>query len=122
MSALPPITTKKADIGYVGFVPKPSPFVPGLSHFCDAADAGDRARAHGAPTLLLLLDELSIGIAQRLKVEIFNSIRAIQRAGTRSTLAIADQVYVLEHGRVDRHGNARELADDDEIRRIYLGV
>ena len=84
----------------------------------------------GAPTLLLL-DEPSIGIAQRLKVEIFNSIRAIQRAGTavllveqgaRSTLAIAEQVYVLEHGRVVRHGNARELADDDEIRRIYLGV
>jgi branched-chain amino acid transport system ATP-binding protein len=84
----------------------------------------------GAPTLLLL-DEPSIGIAQRLKVEIFNSIRAIQRAGTavllveqdaRSTLAVAEQVYVLEHGRVVRQGTARELANDDEIRRIYLGV
>jgi branched-chain amino acid transport system ATP-binding protein len=84
----------------------------------------------GAPTLLLL-DEPSVGIAQRLKVEIFHSIRAIQQAGTavllveqdaRSTLAIAEQVYVLEHGRVVRHGNARTLADDDEIRRIYLGV
>jgi len=84
----------------------------------------------GAPTLLLL-DEPSVGIAQRLKVEIFHSIRAIQQAGTavllveqdaRSTLAIAEQIYVLEHGRVVRQGNARELADDDEIRRIYLGV
>jgi branched-chain amino acid transport system ATP-binding protein len=84
----------------------------------------------GAPTLLLL-DEPSIGIAQRLKVEIFNSIRAIQCAGTavllveqdaRSTLAIAERVYVLEHGRVVRQGTARELANDDEIRRIYLGV
>jgi len=84
----------------------------------------------GAP-LLLLLDEPSIGIAQRLKVEIFQSIRAIQRAGTavllveqdaRSTLAIAEQVYVLEHGRVVRQGHARTLADDEEIRRIYLGV
>jgi branched-chain amino acid transport system ATP-binding protein len=84
----------------------------------------------GAPTLLLL-DEPSIGIAQRLKVEIFNSILAIQRAGTavllveqdaRSTLAVAEQVYVLEHGRVVRQGTARELANDDEIRRIYLGV
>jgi branched-chain amino acid transport system ATP-binding protein len=51
----------------------------------------------GAPKLLLL-DEPSVGIAQRLKVEIFQSIRAIQQAGTavllveqdaRSTLAIA---------------------------------
>jgi branched-chain amino acid transport system ATP-binding protein len=84
----------------------------------------------GAPTLLLL-DEPSVGIAPRLKVEIFRSIRAIQQAGTavllveqdaRSTLAIAEQVYVLEHGRVVRQGNASELADDDEIRRIYLGV
>jgi branched-chain amino acid transport system ATP-binding protein len=84
----------------------------------------------GAPTLLLL-DEPSVGIAQRLKVEIFNAIRAIQRAGTavllveqdaHSTLAIAEQVYVLEHGRVVREGAARTLAGDDEIRRIYLGV
>jgi branched-chain amino acid transport system ATP-binding protein len=84
----------------------------------------------GAPTLLLL-DEPSVGIAQRLKVAIFHSIRAIQQSGTavllveqdaRSTLAIAEQIYVLEHGRVVRHGNARALADDDEIRRIYLGV
>jgi branched-chain amino acid transport system ATP-binding protein len=84
----------------------------------------------GAPTLLLL-DEPSVGIAQRLKIEIFHSIRAIQQAGTavllveqdaRSTLAIAEHVYVLEHGRVVRQGDARAVADDDEIRRIYLGV
>jgi branched-chain amino acid transport system ATP-binding protein len=84
----------------------------------------------GAPTLLLL-DEPSVGIAQRLKVEIFNAIRTIQRAGTavllveqdaHSTLVIAEQVYVLEHGRVVREGAPRALAGDDEIRRIYLGV
>jgi branched-chain amino acid transport system ATP-binding protein len=84
----------------------------------------------GAPTLLLL-DEPSVGIAQLLKVKIFQSIRAIQQAGTavllveqdaRGTLAIAEQIYVLEHGRVVRQGNARALADDEEIRRIYLGV
>jgi len=84
----------------------------------------------GAPRLLLL-DEPSVGIAQRLKVEIFRSIRAIQEAGTavllveqdaRSTLAIAGKVYVLEHGRIARQGSARTLAADDDIRRIYLGV
>jgi len=84
----------------------------------------------GAPRLLLL-DEPSVGIAQRLKVAIFQAIRAIQQSGTavllveqdaRSTLAIAGQVYVLEHGRIVRRGSAGELADDDEIRRIYLGV
>jgi branched-chain amino acid transport system ATP-binding protein len=84
----------------------------------------------GAPKLLLL-DEPSVGIAQRLKVQIFQSIRAIQQAGTaillveqdaRSTLAIAERVYVLEHGRVVRGGDATTLASDDDIRRIYLGV
>jgi branched-chain amino acid transport system ATP-binding protein len=84
----------------------------------------------GAPKLLLL-DEPSVGIAQRLKVQIFQSIRAIQQAGTavllveqdaRSTLAIAERVYVLEHGRVVRRGDASVLAGDDDIRRIYLGV
>jgi branched-chain amino acid transport system ATP-binding protein len=84
----------------------------------------------GAPKLLLL-DEPSVGIAQRLKVEIFEAILTIQRAGTavllveqdaHSTLAIAEQIYVLEHGRVVRRGSAATLAADDEIRRIYLGV
>ena len=69
----------------------------------------------GAPTLLLL-DEPSVGMARRLKVEIFNAIQAIQRATTavllveqdaHSTLAIAEQVYVLEQGRVVREGAAR---------------
>ena len=84
----------------------------------------------GAPTLLLL-DEPSVGIAHRLKIEIFHAIRTIQHAGTavllveqdaHSTLAVAEQVYVLEHGRVVRAGRRRTLAGDDEIRRIYLGV
>jgi branched-chain amino acid transport system ATP-binding protein len=84
----------------------------------------------GAPKLLLL-DEPSVGIAQRLKVQIFQSIRAIQQAGTavllveqdaRSTLAITERVYVLEHGRVVRRDSASTLAADDDIRRIYLGV
>jgi branched-chain amino acid transport system ATP-binding protein len=40
----------------------------------------------------------------------------------RSTLAIAEEIYVLEHGRVVSQGNARALANDDEIRRIYPEV
>src|SRR5215470_13248525 len=84
----------------------------------------------GAPTLLLL-DEPSIGIAHRLKVEIFQAIRAIQQAGmavllveqdARSALAIAGRAYVLEHGRIVREGAPGELARDDGIRRVYLGM
>jgi branched-chain amino acid transport system ATP-binding protein len=84
----------------------------------------------GAPRLLLL-DEPSVGIAHRLKVEIFNAIRAIRESGVailmaeqdaQSALRIADRVYVLEHGRVAQSGTATEMASDDRIRQIYLGV
>jgi branched-chain amino acid transport system ATP-binding protein len=84
----------------------------------------------GAPTLLLL-DEPSVGIAHRLKTEIFEAIRGIRRSGmaillveqdARSAVEVADRVYVLEHGRMVREGEAHTLADDDYIRRVYLGV
>ncbi len=84
----------------------------------------------GAPKLLLL-DEPSVGIAHRLKVEIFNAIRTIREGGVailmaeqdaQSALRIADRVYVLEHGHVAQSGTATELASDNRIQQIYLGV
>ena len=84
----------------------------------------------GAPKLLLL-DEPSVGIAHRLKLEIFDAIRKICDGGVailmaeqdaQSALHIADRAYVLEHGHVAQQGSAAELGQDDRIRRIYLGV
>jgi branched-chain amino acid transport system ATP-binding protein len=84
----------------------------------------------GAPKLLLL-DEPSVGIAHRLKMEIFAAIRAIRDSGVailmaeqdaQSALAIADRAYILEHGHVAQQGSASTLAQDDQIRRIYLGL
>ena len=80
---------------------------------------------------LLLLDEPSVGIAHRLKIEIFQAIRQIQQSGTailmaeqdaQSALRVAQRIYVLEHGRIGRTGTSNELAKDDYIRRAYLGV
>ena len=80
---------------------------------------------------LLLLDEPSVGIAHRLKIEIFDAIRSIADSGVavlmaeqdaQNTLRVAARLYVLENGRVARHGSNAELAGDDHIRRIYLGV
>jgi len=84
----------------------------------------------GAPKLLLL-DEPSVGIAHRLKMEIFAAIQQIRSRGVailmaeqdaQSALHIADRVYVLEHGHVAQTGYAKDLAQDDRIRRIYLGL
>ncbi len=84
----------------------------------------------GAPKLLLL-DEPSVGIAHRLKMEIFAAIQQIRNRGVailmaeqdaQSALQIADRVYVLEHGHVAQTGYAKDLAKDDRIRRIYLGL
>ncbi len=84
----------------------------------------------GKPSLLLL-DEPSVGIAHRLKMEIFDAIKRIQRGGTailmaeqdaQSALRIADRVYVLEHGHIGREGSSAELGSDDYIRQAYLGV
>ena len=78
----------------------------------------------GAPQLLLL-DEPSVGIAHRLKMEIFAAIRKICDAGVailvaeqdaQSALHIADRAYVLEHGSVAQEGTAKTLSSDDRIR------
>jgi branched-chain amino acid transport system ATP-binding protein len=80
---------------------------------------------------LLLLDEPSVGIAPRLKGLIFDAIEQIRKDGTailiveqdaNSTLRIADRVYVLEHGRTVKEGRASDLAGDEYIRQVYLGV
>ncbi len=84
----------------------------------------------GRPTLLLL-DEPSVGIAHRLKLQIFDAIRQIQQSGTAillveqdalSALSVATRVYLLEHGRIAREGTSDAHAHDDYIRQVYLGV
>jgi branched-chain amino acid transport system ATP-binding protein len=89
------------------------------------------ARALMGKPMLLLLDEPSVGIAHRLKIEIFQAIKAIQQTGVavllveqdaRSALSIAERAYVLEHGRIVSEGTAGQLARDDGIRRAYLGL
>lgn len=84
----------------------------------------------GAPKLLLL-DEPSVGIAHRLKLLIFDAIRKIREKGTAillveqdatAALAVSDRAYVLEHGHIAKEGSAAALSQDDDIRRVYLGI
>lgn len=84
----------------------------------------------GRPTLLLL-DEPSVGIAHRLKIEIFDAIRSVAASGVavlmaeqdaQNTLRVAQRVFVLENGKVACSGSSEAMKKDDHIRRIYLGV
>lgn len=79
---------------------------------------------------LLLLDEPSMGLAPLLIREIFHIIVDINRTGTtvllveqnaNMALSIAHRAYVLETGRITLSGNAKELAQSEDVRRAYLG-
>ena len=79
---------------------------------------------------LLLMDEPSMGLSPILVREIFSIIRDCHEQGitillveqnARMALGIADRAYVLETGRITIQGKAKELLQDDRVRRAYLG-
>lgn len=79
---------------------------------------------------ILLLDEPSMGLAPLLVKEIFSIIKDINETGTtillveqnaHMALSIAHKAYVLETGRVTLAGDAKELAESEEVRKAYLG-
>jgi branched-chain amino acid transport system ATP-binding protein len=79
---------------------------------------------------LLLLDEPSLGLAPRIIGQIGEVIAEINRQGTSvllveqnatMALGVADLAYVLDVGEVSLSGSARELAQTDEVQRLYLG-
>ncbi|MDA8051337.1 MAG: ABC transporter ATP-binding protein [Rhodospirillales bacterium] len=79
---------------------------------------------------LLLLDEPSAGLAPLAADKLFATIGAIHREGTAiamveqnalSALAIADRGVVLVDGRAARTGPAHAMAEDPEVRRLFLG-
>jgi len=79
---------------------------------------------------LLLLDEPSAGLSPKAAEALFDGIAAIHAEGTAilmveqnalEALAIAEEGIVLVDGRVARQGEARTLAADPEVRRLFLG-
>jgi branched-chain amino acid transport system ATP-binding protein len=87
-------------------------------------------RALMARPRVLLLDEPSMGLAPVLVEQIFETIQGINREGTpillveqnaAMALTIAQRAYVLETGAVVLEGLARDLRENEDIRRAYLG-
>lgn len=80
---------------------------------------------------LLLLDEMSLGLAPIIVQNIFDVILEINRIGISIliveqnvplTLAVSHRGYVLESGRIVKQGIAKKLFEDPYIKEAYLGL
>jgi branched-chain amino acid transport system ATP-binding protein len=80
---------------------------------------------------LLLLDEPSWGIAPKLVTKIIDTIQLINSTGitillveqsVKRALEIATRGYVLQTGRIVLAGSGRELLDNPDIQKAYLGI
>jgi branched-chain amino acid transport system ATP-binding protein len=89
------------------------------------------ARALMASPRLLLLDEISLGLAPIVVDEIFVAVRRLAAQGltilvveqnTALALEVADHGYVLEQGRFAIQGAASSLAADPRVKQAYLGI
>jgi branched-chain amino acid transport system ATP-binding protein len=88
------------------------------------------ARALMSRPRLLLMDEPSLGLAPLVVEEIFRIIRELNRDGTtiflveqnaHMALTVAHHFYLMEQGRVTFSGDPGTLAEEEVIRRAYLG-
>lgn len=80
---------------------------------------------------LLLMDEPSLGLSPQMAAEIAGIIREIHKEGrtivlveqnARLALALAQQGYVLETGRILISGDAADLLQDEGVKQSYLGI
>ncbi len=79
---------------------------------------------------IILMDEPSMGLSPIFVNEIFDIIREVSEGGTtvllveqnaKKALSIADRAYVLETGRITLQGDAKELMNDESVKKAYLG-
>jgi len=96
---------------------------------------GERRRTEIARSLatdpkFMLLDEPFAGVDPIAVEDIMNIVGNLKKKGigvlitdhnVHETLSIVDNAYILINGRIFKHGSAKELAEDEEIKKLYLG-
>jgi lipopolysaccharide export system ATP-binding protein len=102
----------------------------------DSLSGGERRRTEIARALavnpkFILLDEPFAGV-DPIAVEDIQTVVArlkyknigilITDHNVNETLSICDRAYLLIEGKIFKHGTAQELADDEQVRRLYLGT
>src|SRR6266542_3261024 len=110
------------------------PKIPSASAL-DAFSGGERRRTEIARALAtepqyILLDEPFAGIDPKAVDDIQNVILYLRNRGigilitdhnVRETLGVTDRAYIMAEGSIFRSGKPRDLTDDAEVRRLYLG-
>lgn len=80
---------------------------------------------------MLMLDELSLGLAPLVVIQMFEVVRRVNRQGmtvllveqnVRSALKVSSRAYVLENGMVVREGNSEDLLQDEYTKKAFLGL
>ena len=80
---------------------------------------------------VLMIDELSLGLAPILVLQLFESLRRLREEGitvliveqnVQMALAVSDYAFVLAEGRVELQGPSRKLAQDPHVQKAYLGL
>jgi branched-chain amino acid transport system ATP-binding protein len=80
---------------------------------------------------LILFDEPSMGLAPVMVLRLFDLIRRVREEGytilvveqnVRQVLKLVDRAYLLEVGRIRMEGRADELAEQDFVRKAYVGL
>ena len=81
--------------------------------------------------VVLMIDELSLGLAPVLAQQLFLTLKALKQQGitiilveqnVHLALAVSDYTYVFAEGRVSIEGESEKVARMDEVRRAYLGL
>lgn len=80
---------------------------------------------------IILMDEPSMGLSPLLVKEIFHIIQEVHKQGitvllveqnAKMALSIADRAYVLETGSISMSGDAKELLNNEQVKKAYLGL
>jgi len=89
------------------------------------------ARGMMSSPSLMLVDEPSLGLSPRLTTVVFKCLEVLRNQGitillveqnVTKTLQVTDRGYVLEKGKIVLEGKSSDLAQDDHVRKAFLGV
>lgn len=89
------------------------------------------ARGIMSEPVVLMVDEMSLGLAPVLALDLFQALRSLRKEGytillveqnVRMALKVSDYAYVLTKGKIDLSGSARTVENNEDVRRAYLGI